>query len=129
MSTRMIELRASIFDPDEARRRLKLSSGGGGEVPLERGRQDKPGMVVATTTFRASLPAEVPVHGAIELGIPAEMLRRALTEYEKTGGVVFLKGDFSVNYVTCTGSMRLDFAGQTADEFIYTVTPKKTKTQ
>jgi len=119
----MIELDASIFNPAEARKRLGLSPAGPvGEIPLERGRQDKPGLIVATTMFKSTLPAEVPVHGAIEFGISPEMLRRALIDYEKGGGVVLLKGDFMVNHIPCKGSLRVDFGRRIAPEFTYSVT-------
>lgn len=120
MEVRMIELQASVFDPVEARKRLGLPpTGSPGEESLERGRQDRRELIVATTMFKSTLVAGVPVHGAIELGISRQMLKQAIDEYERGGVPVLLKGEFGVNYIPCKGSLRVDFKRQEGIEFKY----------
>ncbi len=111
----MVEMRASIFELLEAKKRAGLKIAGETDAErLERGRSDRAQFVVATTMFKATLPADVPVHGSIDFGVPRTYLSQLIASWERMKDLVSITGVFTVNYVTVDGELTVDFAKEVA---------------
>ena len=102
----MRQMRASVFDLEEASRRCGLTSK---DTENKKGKHDKDKVVVTTTTFEASLPAHVRVVGTLELGIPKQTLQGMVTAYNENKAQQEAIGEFSVNDVSVHGTLNVDF--------------------
>ena len=109
----MVEMRASIFELAEAKKRIGLSNGENGDR-LERGRGENRRMIVTTTMFKGTLPAGVPIHGSIELGVPKQSLSDIVALWEQNPVPAPGVGLFTVNHVVVRGEIAINFAKETA---------------